>query len=194
MSEEPILNLGQLLGLVIRNFRKILLWMVLAAAVALGATALFGKTRYQSSAVFYVSNAQQVENLEDSFAVVLKSRQTLMEVLRLTGMEMNHTQLGAMVRTSPLQDTHFFQVVVTGPNPYEARTLAEAIGQVLPRRIESIMEGTRAVVADEPLLELEPCGPNYAMTGILGSLAGLTMALMGILWKLLLPERKKPRP
>ncbi len=188
---EAVLDLGLLFRLLIRNSKAILAWTLLGGILCLGLTFAFAKPQYQSSTVFYVSDAQAVENLENSFVVVLKMRQTLMEVLRTADSPRNHLQLADMVRGAALQDTHFFRVVVTGPDPYEARDLAEALGQVLPQRMGQIMEGTKTKVADEPILETDPCSPSYPTSVLLGCLMGLCAGLFRVLLQAMLPPGRK---
>ncbi len=191
--EEAALDLGLLCRMLLQKWKTIVLCTVASCILCLGLTVVFARPKYQSSMILYVSNVQGVENLENSIVVVLKMRQTLMEVLHTADNPRNHIQLEKMIRAAALQQTHFFQVVVTSPDPHEAKQLAEAIGEVLPRRLSEILGGIQTMVADEPVLETVPSSPNYSSSGLLGALVGLSAVLGWVLLQTLLADAKRFR-
>ena len=175
------------LGLLISVLRK-QLWLLLLAAVFGAAASLVGTLllvtpQYPSTVTLYVNETQSAKDLADSFEVIVKMRESLMEVIREAQLNTNHGQLQKQITVKQMLETDFFQVTVSGPDPYESQRVAEAIGQILPGQVERIMEGTRVKVVGQAIAAARPSSPGYPNNALLGALLGLLAALGMILWK-----------
>jgi len=175
------------LGLLISVLRK-QLWLLLLAAVFGAAASLVGTfllvtPQYPSTVTLYVNETQSAKDLADSFEVIVKMRESLMEVIREAQLNTNHGQLQKQITVKQMLETDFFQVTVSGPDPYESQRVAEAIGQILPGQVERIMEGTRVKVVGQAIAAARPSSPSYPNNALLGALLGLLAALGMILWK-----------
>lgn len=185
------LNLGVLFQLVRRQGKLLLLAAALGAILAATAVSVLVPTQYQSSVLFYVTNSgvdaevsssvssgdlSTSRNLVDSYLVILKTREALLDVLRQAGVDIPYLELEDMITASAVNKTEFFRVTVTGRDPYQAEKIANAIGEVLPGKIGAIIEGTNAKVVEPAVAAWKPisvgCG-RYALLGALGG--GLLM-------------------
>lgn len=177
-------NLGDLIRLLIRKSRQLLLISLLGAVLALLIVFFFVPPQYQSSVMFYVNNTSvpvddtsvsvssgdlfTARNLVDSYIVVLKIRESLLEVIDHAGVNISVLELEDMITASAVNNTEFFQVFVTSPDPNEAEKIANAIGYVLPGQIARIIEGTSASVVENAVAAIKPCSPGYVYYALLG--------------------------
>ncbi|MBQ7000955.1 MAG: hypothetical protein IJN67_07920 [Oscillospiraceae bacterium] len=169
------------------------LWAILAAGLA-GALAallltwLLVTPQYESQVLMYVQQTQSAKDLADSFEVVVKMRESLMEVIRYTGVPYNHTQLHQRIHVSAVKETDFFQITVSGPDAKETAMLANAIGELLPEQVARIMEGTTVKAVGEAIPALYPSVPNYPNSALLGYALGVLAVLGWVLLRVVFSE------
>ena len=170
------------------------LWAILAAGIA-GALAALLLTwlvvtpQYESQVLMYVQQTQSAKDLADSFEVVVKMRESLMEVISYTGVHYNHTQLQQRITVSSVKETDFFEITVSGADAKETAMLANAIGELLPGQVARIMEGTTVKAVGEAIPALTPSVPNYPSSGLLGGALGVLAVLGWILFRVFFPKQ-----
>lgn len=191
MEEE--FDLGMLLQALLEKSWIILLASVLGAAIALVGTFYLVTPQYQSTVTLYVNNTQYVENLEDSFTVIVKMRETLLDVIKHTQTDRSHNELRKMVEIHCVNNTDFFELTVTCPDPYEAERLANGIGEILPDKVMEIMGQIPMDVVDEAVIAAGPSSPNYPNNGLLGAVIGMTLSMALVFLQELFPGKKKTR-
>lgn len=185
MKEPVELDLAKLLRCFALRWRLLLAGALVGSLLALVASATVLEPRYESSVTFYVTQTQSGRDLAESFAVIAKMRESLMEVIAYTGITENHVLLERRIDVTGVADTDFFLVTVSGPDPGQCAMLANAMGVTLPRQIGRIMEGTEVKVVGEAIPALEPASPSYPGSAALGAVLGL-LAASGVI--LLTPE------
>ena len=177
-------------------------WMPILLSVLLGAVAFFVgarllPARYESGVMIYVCSDSGEElssehlsiarKLVESCMVLLNTRQTQQGILDHTGLPLTCQELEQRIRAEAMGDTEFFYVTVTGDDPVEAEQIADAIGEILPDRVGTLLEGYGVKVADAAVLPQEPSGPDdvrSALTGAaLGLILGVSLALLADLKK-----------
>ena len=188
-APEP--DLWSLLQLLRRSLGLLVLSALLGCLLALGAAKLLVTPQYESSATLYVQQTQSGKDLADSFEVIVKMRESLLDVIEYTGMGYNHLQLQKQITVTSVNETDFFQVTVRAETPQEAALIANTIGQTLPRQIAEIMEGTTVKTVGEAVPAQKPSTPNYPNTALLGFAAGTLTALLLILLREWLPKLRK---
>lgn len=201
-NDEIEIDLQRLLGALLKRSWLIGIVAVVVAVAAFLGTYFFITPQYQSSAMFYVNNSSlslgdmsmSIEssditasrNLVKSYIVILRTRETLNMVVDYAGVKRTAGQVRNMISAAAVDNTEIFQVVVTSPNPEEAKKLADAIAYVLPKRIGSIIEGTSAKVVDSAVRPVNPSSPNYSKNTLIGFLGGaVLMALLIVVMELL---------
>ncbi len=200
-KEGEELDLQQLLDAIIHKLWLIVLVSVLCAAIALVGTLYFITPMYESSAMFYVNNSAlsvgdasfsissgditAAKDLVESYIVILKSKDTLNEVLDYAGSELTSADLKDMISASSVNSTEIFRVVITSDDPREAQILADSIVHILPKKIAGIIEGTSAKIVETPVVPTIPSSPSYPKNTILGFLVGLIGSIGYVILKLL---------
>lgn len=193
------IDLRQLLTGLLKKSWIIVLVSVLCAILTFLGTYYLVTPQYKSSTMFYVNNNTLSvsdislsssdltvrQKLVDSYIVILKSRESLLEIIDYAGVNMSPSTLKGMISASSVNSTEIFQVVVTSPDPYEAKKLADAIAYVLPSRIGDLIENTSAKVVDSAVVPTSSSSPNYTKNTAMGFLVGLVLAMGAVvLWEL----------
>ena len=179
----------------------IILVACVCAALFLLGTLLFVTPRYESAAMFYVNNnSLSVGNtslsisssdlvtsrsLVNSYIVILRTRESLVDVIDYAGVDLDYEELNKMLTAEAVDETEIFRVVVTSPDPYEAEKIANAIAYILPKRISSIIEGTSAKIVDAAIVASRPSSPSYTVNTLVGFLVGLVLSMGTIILRVL---------
>ena len=180
------INLGRVVMLLLRKSWLIFLAGVLSASMVLVGTFYLVVPQYRSTVTLYVTNAEGVQDLAESFGVIVKMRETLLDVIKYTGTERGHQELREMIRVASVNGTDFFELTVSSPDPYEAERLANAIGELLPEKVAQIMDGLPMKMVDEAVIAQGPSSPDYLSNAFLGAAIGIIVAVSGILlWEMM---------
>ena len=207
---EIEIDLQRLLKALLNKAWIIILVAVLFAVGAFIGTHMLVTPLYKAAAMFYVNNSSidvgdvsisgitsgdisASKNLVNSYIVILRTRQTLTEVIDYADLDLTYGQLQGMVSAASVNGTEIFQVVVTSPDPEQAKAIADAIAYLLPKRIGSIIEGTSAKVVDSAVVPVAPSSPSYTGNAMKGFIVGfaLTAGLIVILELLDITIRKE---
>ena len=196
---ETVIDLQRLVGAVLNKIWLVALVPIVCAIVTFLGTFYFITPLYSASSMFYVNNSNfslgdtslsisssditASKNLVNSYIVILKTRETLNDVIDYAGVDISYSQLSGMITASSVSSTEIFRVTVTGPNPEEATKLANAIEYILPNRIKNIVEGTSAKVVDSAIVPKSPSSPDYVDNTIIGFLVGLVAVVAVIVLK-----------
>ena len=197
--DEIEIDIGRILRAIMERAGRVIIVSVLCAAIAFGVTFQFVTPQYQSSAMFYVNNNSfsvgdaalsitsgdlvTSRGLVDSYIVILKTRETLNEVIDYAGVDLTYSQISGMISAADVDETEIFRVTVTNPDPQEAEKIASAIAYILPKRISNIIDGTSAKIVDSAVVPAGPSSPSYTKNGVLGFLVGFLMCAGAIALK-----------
>ncbi|MBR2421180.1 MAG: hypothetical protein IKB09_02370, partial [Oscillospiraceae bacterium] len=190
--DEVEIDIGRIVCAILDRAWQVILVSVLCAAILLGYTYYFVTPQYKSSAMFYVNNStyaggessQSINSndlvtsrgLVDSYLVILKTRETLNEVIDYAGVDLTYDQISAMISAAAVNETEVIRVTVTNPDPLEAEKIANAIADILPGQISSIIDGTSAKVVDYAVAPAAPSSPSYVKNTLLGFLIGFVLS------------------
>lgn len=189
------INLRRLVDAVVQRMWLVILSAVLCASMVLAGTLFFVTPKYQASAMFYVNNnaisvgdvslssitssdITASKNLVNSYIVILKTRESLNEVIDYAGVSRTYKEVLDMLSAESVENTEIFRVVVTSPDPQEAEKLADSIAYILPKRISSIIEGTSAKVVDAAVMPSRPSSPSYTANTVIGFLLGTILSVV----------------
>lgn len=179
------------------------IWLVVLSGILAGVIGFSYATflitpKYSSSVMLYVNNSSLLGNttfsissseltaaqgLVKTYTVILKNRTTLNQVIEKSGLDYSYEQLYHMIDASSVNDTEVLKVKVTAEDPYEAATLANAIADVLPKRISDIIEKSSMKIVDLAVVDTQKVSPNITKYTELGVLLGalLTLAILVII-------------
>lgn len=172
-------------------------WIIVLCACILGAGAFYWTyrkmyTSYRSSAMLYVNNnsvslgsaklsitsgdIKAVNNLMETYSVILTSRNTLGEIIEETGLPFTYEQLKDMIKTETVGDTAIFRITVTADDPQLSAHVANSILAILPEKISTVIEGSSAQIVEhavpgEPIVNGRP-----VRSAAIGALIGAVLS------------------
>lgn len=171
---------------ILRRFWMVALCMVLCGALLFSYAAFYLSPQYQASVMVYVNNSSfsvgatsfsisaseisAARGLVDTYLVILKTRTTLNEVIRVGELDYTYEQLVRKISAEAVNETEVFSITVTSSDPYEAEHIANTIARVLPDKIAAIVEGSAARIVDYAVVPSQKVSPsirNYTMVGLL---------------------------
>ena len=190
--EEMEIDLLALLKALWRKVWVILLVASMVGGAALAGTVAFIRPKYRAEALMYVNSSNisvggtkvsisqseltAAQTLVDTYIVILKTRTTLEDVIAQTGVSYNYEELKSMITAQAVNGTEVFSIQVVSKSPEEAEKLANAIAQILPEKIASIVEGSSARIVDYAVVPAEKDSPSIAKNTIIGFILGFVLA------------------
>lgn len=185
-EKDAVRDLGiqQIFMVLLNRAWIILLVGIIVAGATFAGTHCLIKPEYQSTAKFYVNNSSinlggltasdlsASQELVDTYIVILKSRTTLEKVVDESGVKRTPSELYSMISATSVNETEIFQVTVTSTDPDEALAIAEAIVEVLPKRIKDVVVPADARPVDFPIKATAPSSPNKVANAMIGFILG----------------------
>lgn len=172
-------------------------WAILIVALIVGGcactyTLLFVTPLYKARTSFYVNNSSfsvgdaklsisqgditAAKSLIDTYGVILHARSTMDEIIEKADVSYDYDEITKMISSGSVNGTEVFYVEVTSPKPKEAENIANIIGQVLPERIASIVDGSSVRIVDYAVVPAHKSSPNISKNTILGCLLGFVLS------------------
>lgn len=191
-EEELEIDLLRLVKALWRRAWALLIAALIGAGAFLGGTLLFVTPTYKASVLMYVNSSDisvggtrvsisqgelsAAKSLIETYAVILKTRTTLNDVIEQSGVPYSYEQLSGMISAASVNNTEVFQIDVETPNAAEAMNIANTIAQVLPEKIASIVEGTSARIVDMAVQPTKRAGPDYKKNATIGAVLGFFLS------------------
>lgn len=195
-NDEFEIDLGRMLRAILAKVWMVAIVSVLCAVLSFVVTYFFIDPEYESSAKFYVNNSSisvgdaalsistgdisASKSLVDTYIVILKTRETLNDVIDYAGVQRSYREVLEMIQAQSVSDTEIFEVVVTSTDPAEAEKLANAIAYILPKRIAGIVEGTSAKIVESAVVASSPSSPSYTVNTFVGFALGMLLVVGAI--------------
>lgn len=207
IEHQDEIDLLKLFYALLKKWVVILFTTILGAAIALAYTIYCVTPMYKSTIAIYVNNSSislgstkvsvttgdlsASQGLVDTYIVILKTRNTLNEVIKDSGVQRSVGELSSMISAAAINGTQIFNVTVQSPNPSEAQSIAKSIGNVLPNKINSIIDYCSARIVDDPIVPTNPSSPSVQRNTMMGAMAGFAIACAIIVIRELLDDEIK---
>lgn len=186
------LNMMDLLAACLKKWKLIVLCTALAATIALAVTYYFVTPMYQASITIYVNNTNVVEDkdhltsadlsasiyLVKGYMTVAKSDSVLEKVAEKLDGKYSVEQLRGTISTEQVEDTMIFRLYVLYTDPVEAARIANALAEVAPTEISTVIEGTSARVVDTAKVPTKCYSPSYSRNAVVGAVVGLLLSVV----------------
>ena len=172
-------------------------WVIVLSAIIVASICYYWTyrnmyTTYRSSAMLYVNNnsvslgsaklsitngdIKAVNNLMETYSVILTSRTTLNEIIQETGIPFSYEQLKGMITTETVGDTAIFKITVTAQDPELSAHLANSILEVLPSKITTVIEGCSVQVVDYAVAGTPVVNGKPVKSAAIGALIGVVLS------------------
>ena len=196
-KNEVVIDLQRLFKAILNRIWLVALVPIVCAIVTFLGTFYLVTPKYDAAAMFYVNNnnlsigdttfsisssdISASRGLANSYIVILKTRETLIDVIDYAEVDLSYAQLNGMISAEAVNSTPIFRVTVTSDDPVEATKVANAIEHILPNRIKDIIEGTSAKVVDTAVVPATPSSPDYMLNTITGYVIGLAITILVVM-------------
>ena len=203
-TDEIEIDLLKLAEVLVHHAKAIIATILLVAAAAFGITYYLITPQYTATALMYVNNSSfsvgstsfsissaeltAAKSLVDTYVVILKSRNTLEEIIRQDNLSYTYEELYDMIESEAVNSTEIFEIDVTSPSAAEAEHIANTIAGILPDKIASIVEGSDVRIVDYAVIPSERTSPSYTINTVIGALVGLVFASAVVILRYLFDE------
>lgn len=203
-KEEYIeIDLSRILNAMWHKAWAIILAMVLTGGAAFSYAYFCVPARYQASALMYVNNSSfslggtsislsdlsASKTLVNSYIEILKTRQTMGDVIEQSKVPYSCEELAGMVSAASVNATEIFKISVTAPDPEEAALIANTIVEVLPDKISDIIAGSSVRVVDYAVVPMAKASPNLTAYAMAGAALGFVLSCLALFLKELLDDQ-----
>ena len=187
-----VIDIAHIFKILLQKIWLIALLGILAGAIAFIYVTFAVTPQYSSTVMLYVNNKYASEeptnsittgditasrNLVDTMVVILKNSDILEDVIKQTESKYTYRQLLNMISASAVNNTEVLAVSVTASDPYEAHKLATIIGELLPEKVENIIDGSSVRIVAPARLNLGKVSPNVVKYVAIGVIIGILIAV-----------------
>ena len=201
-NDEMEIDLKEICCLLLDRIGIICLSAVILAAAGFIVSRFVMTPQYVSETQIYVLSRQNENNvtysdlqmgsqLINDYAVLIKSRTVLEEVVRELNLEMSAGALGNKISVNPLTDTRILSITVTDPNPETARSIADAVQAAAAVHIKEVMDIEAVNVVAAASLPTAPSSPSVRRYTLMGGVIGVVLSAGIIVVRFLLDDTIK---
>lgn len=194
-NHQKEINLLAAAKLLIKKIWILIISTFIFGAASYGGSRMFIKPQYLSSVTFYINNVESLEKagslttsdlsvsimLVQAYSTVIKSEVVLNDIIKLSGTDLEDTELEEMLVMAPVANTGVLVVSVVHENPKTALLLAQSVAEVVPKRMTSIIKGSYVTILNTPKLPEKRYAPSYAKLAVLGAIGGDFMTAVAII-------------
>ncbi len=168
----------------------------LAAVIGFSVAVFLIAPTYSSSVMLYVNNSSfslgntsfsissseitAAQSLVKTYREILMNRTTLNLVIDKANVSYDYKELFDMLEVEPSNDTEIMRVTVTAEDPKEASKIANCIAEVLPDRINDIIEGATMEVVDYAIPNGDKVAPSVTRYTAVGLILGALISIIAI--------------
>ena len=177
-------------------------WAIFLAAVLFAGAAFLWtyyliQPKYEADVMFYVNNTSisvgnvgvsisssdltAAQKLVNTYVVILKTRMTLDDVIKESGVDMSYSELSGHISAKAVNSTEVFKVVVWDHDPYQAENIANTIARILPDKIASVVDGSSVKIVETAVVPTHRSFPSYSRNTLIGFFIGAAVAVVIIL-------------
>lgn len=167
-------------------------WQILMAMIFTGILAYFVSSclmtpKYTSVTSLYVLAQQDNEalttadlsvgtQLTNDYAVLVKSRPVLDQVITDLDLTMSPDQLEKLISVENKSNTRIIKISVTYEDPLQARLIADRLRVAVGEQIVSVMNIDAVNTVEEASLPKKPSSPRVFRNTLIGIIAGMVLA------------------
>ncbi|MCL2058894.1 MAG: Wzz/FepE/Etk N-terminal domain-containing protein, partial [Oscillospiraceae bacterium] len=185
------IDLGHLIGVVLKKWWLILLAAVLCGVATLLYTLYFITPMYRTNISVYVKNVSDdvkrsdtintadltaSQRLVNTYVTIITSNTVLDKVSQNIGSIYDASAIRLMMSCAAVRDTEIFTVTVTNASPEIAAYIANAVADVMTVEIPEFLEGSSVKIVDYAIIPTRPFTPDIPRNLILGLVVGLFLS------------------
>lgn len=173
---------------------------LLVGTVALLGSVFFLKPKYTSTTRIYVvsrssdssltnQDLQAGSYLVNDYKEVITSNEVLSSVISQENLSLSTSELSNMISVNIPTDTRVISISVEDTDAQEASDIANTIREVAAEKIKSVTKVDDVTTLEAAEVASKPSSPNVKKNAAIGALAGVFLAIVGILVAEVLDDR-----
>ena len=182
-----------------RKFFIIFIALVVGTVALLGSV-FFLKPKYTSTTRIYVvsrssdssltnQDLQAGSYLVNDYKEVITSNEVLSSVISQENLSLSTSELSNMISVNIPTDTRVISISVEDTDAQEASDIANTIREVAAEKIKSVTKVDDVTTLEAATKPSHPSSPNVKKNAVIGALAGVFLAIVGILVAEVLDDR-----
>ncbi len=173
---------------------------LLVGTIALLGSVFFIKPKYTSTTRIYVvsrssdtsltnQDLQAGSYLVNDYKEVITSNEVLSSVISQENLSLSTSELSNMISVNIPTDTRVISISVEDTDAQEASDIANTIREVAAEKIKSVTKVDDVTTLESATKPSHPSSPNVKKNAAIGALAGVFLAVVGILVAEVLDDR-----
>lgn len=198
-EDEFTIDIRGLCHLLLQKAWIVLLTCMLFILVQAVYIAVTFSPQYTANVTMYINNVSTADTgkmistsdlsaaakLVDTYAAIISSNTVLDEVARRANADNAADRSDPLITVTAINNTEVFRVSVTDNDAQRAVNYANAIADIVPTQIASIVEGSSVIVLDYAQIPEQASEPSYIKFLVIGVFLGVVVSVCGIIvWKL----------
>ena len=195
------IDLAYIISLAWKKVFRIVFVGLLSVVICFSVANYIISPTYASSIMLYVNNSSidvgdlgfsissseltAAQQLVKTYTEILKNRETLEMLISKTGVDYSWQELYKMINATSANETEIIRVTVTGKDPYETQKIANGISEILPARVDQIIEGASMEIVDTAVADLRKVAPSLKMYTFTGFIEGAILYMIILIFKAL---------
>ena len=167
---------------------------LLAAAIGFSVASFVVAPTYSASIMLYVNNnsisvgnasfsisATQIaaaQSLVKTYSEILYTRETLEAVVEKSGLSYSAGEIKSMISAAPANETEIMKVTVVCEDPEHAAIIANCIAEILPIRIDAIIDGATMEVVSSAVANSNKIAPSITKYTAVGLALGVLLSMI----------------
>lgn len=190
-NDEVEIDLRELLYALRKKLWLILSCIIAGIAVMAVYTVFFITPLYSSSSMLYIlttstsitslADVQLSTQLTSDYAILIKSRSVIEEVIENLDLNMNYEQLKSSVTIENPSNSRILTISVTSPVPETAKKVADEIAEVTSKKLAEVMATEEPSIFEHATLPNSPVSPNLQRNCLIGGLIGGFLAVAAVI-------------
>ena len=198
-DEEIVIDIGELVGILVKKLPFILIAAVFCAALGFAGTKLFITPKYKASAKLIVNNRSDVteknltasditasEDLIKTYAVIITSDTVLDPVITKLELDTSYESLADRISISSVNGSQVMEISMEDADPEYARAIIRAITETAPAIIVDKVKAGSCEVISGARSTADPVSPSVTKNVLIAAMLGIVLSIMVIIMKTLL--------
>lgn len=194
-SDVVDIDFLKLLRILLNKLHIIAFCGLFCGVLVYAAVYLLVEPEYMANIMMYVNNASTNEGsttisqsdlyassqLVDTYSAIITSETFLEQVIAEADVDIEVEKLTEQLITEAVNDTEVFKISVMHQDPKAAARIANAIANIAPSHISSIVDGSSVKVIDYASIPTEISKPSYRKFVFIGFMFGLVLSIIIVL-------------
>ena len=197
-DEEIEIDLKELFGELISNWKIILVSTIFAAIIGFSVSEFLITPKYESVSQMYVftkstsitslADLQTGTSLTNDYMVVVAGRPVLEQVIKNLELDESYSSLRKKIDVTNPADSRILQISVTDEKPNRAKVIADEMAEVSSAFISQKMDQDPPTIIQYGYSDGEPVSPNIAKNTIVGGMIGFILSSVLVIWHYILND------